>query len=425
MAKKKKKQIQKPHREPTRRQLARWQYQKRRQRIIFTVGVTVITAIVAIVASGWYLGEYRPLHQTAIRVNDTEFNMKYYVDSLELMGVGESPQMAQLLSEAAIRNIEENELIRQGAEKLGISIGEEELEEKIKSSEVPSTRINRDIFLTQLLWEKLREEYFDKQVPQTAEQRHVMAMVLESESRASEVRERLVNGESFTELAGELTVEMSSKVREGDYGWHSEVILSEIFMTSVSLEKVLNAEVGVLSQPIYDEEITNAVGYWLLKVLDRDDEMEEAHVHAMLLGSEEETKAVAARLNEGEDFNTLAEEISQLPNVEEDRGDLGMITQGEYPPAFDEFVFDEDLEIGAISEPIRDETMFTKGGYWLIKVIGADDDRQIDEVDRDFLIVEAMEEWAVSLREDPDNEIDHSYLDAEKVLWALQRVTGQ
>ena len=59
----KKKKAEKPQREMTKRQLAQWQREKRRQRIIFGAGIFIIAAIILMVLVGWYASEYRPLHQ--------------------------------------------------------------------------------------------------------------------------------------------------------------------------------------------------------------------------------------------------------------------------------------------------------------------------------------------------------------------------
>ena len=421
MAKKKKKAM-KPHREPTRRQLAHWQKQKKRQRIILITGIAIIAAVVMISVSGWYISEYRPMNEKVIRVNDTEFNMKYYVDTIELAGGGQSPEILQYLAESAIQNIEQNELTRQGALKLGIDISDDEVKEEIKSYEVDNNAVNRDLIRTDLLTEKLRDEYFDKQLPEKTAQRHVMAMLLESESQSAEVRERLEGGESFTELAGELSLDYFSQAKEGDYGWHPDSIFREIFSTNTTLDYVLSAEVGELSQPVYDENIAKSVGYWLLKVADRNEEAEEAHVYAILLGNEDEAKDARARLEAGESFGTLALEFSHYGNAEEDEGDLGMVVRGELPAAADEYIFNDEIELETLSEPIRDDTMSTQGGYWLIKVLKEDDDRMIDDEDRDFLISRALNEWITSLWDDPDNDIDHSYLDEAKKAWAIQRL---
>lgn len=417
----KKKREEKPRREPTKRQLSRWQQQQKRQRIILSAGIFVIVAVLMLIVVGWYTGQYRPLHQTVIRVNNTEFNMKYYIEMLKLRGSGQPAQYMEYLTDVIVEDITQNELIKQGALKLGVSVSDDEVKEELKSSDLPVNDVYRDLVRTQLLIDKLRDEYFERQVPAFTEQRHIMAMLLESERQVLEVRARLENSENFTDLAEELSLNYFSKDKKGDLDWHPKSILSELLGTSIPGEYAFGSEVGVLSQPLYNEEITKIGGYWLIRVLDREEEDEEAHVQTMLLGSEEEAQDVRARLEAGESFATLARELSQLNGVKENEGDLGTVSRGEMPPAFDEFAFNTQVKLGTLSEPIRDETVETKGGHWLIQVLEKDDNRQIEKNDRDFLKAKALDEWVASLRDDPGNEIDDSFLDNEKKAWALQQ----
>lgn len=373
-----------------------------------------------LVGVGWYLGHYQPMQQTVIRVNDTEFKMKYYVEMLKLQATNESPQYMQFLADRVVKNIEQNELIRQGALKLGVSVSEDAITKELKRSELPNTAVHRDLAEVRLLLLKLRDEYFEQQMPTSAYQRHIMAMLLESEQQASEVRTRLEKGESFTELAEELSLHPLAQTNQGDFGWHPKEILQELLGANI-VEYAFSSEVGALSEPIYDEEVTKPIGYWLIRVLAKNEEEEEAHVQAILLGSQAEAEEVRERLEAGEDFATLAKEFSQLPGVEENEGDLGTLIPGMMSVTFDEFVFDPELELEVISQPLRDEEVTTEGGYWLVKVVGEEEDRPLAEDDRELLKAKALDEWLSSLWDDPENEVDDSYLDSEKKAWAIEQ----
>ncbi len=194
---------------------------------------------------------------------------------------------------------------------MGFSVSDEEVDKKLNSYDPPLSKDYRDVVRAQMLVSKLSEEYFDQQVPTYAEQRHIMAMFLESESQANEVRARLEAGEDFTQLAGELSLDTTSKEKKGDLGWHPEGVLTLTLGTSLVDEYAFSAEAGALSQPILDETKTKTVGYWLIKVVSRDEEAKTAQVKVMLLGSEQEANEVRARLEAGEDFATLAKELSQ------------------------------------------------------------------------------------------------------------------
>jgi len=518
-----KKRKEKPRREITRRQLSQWQRHKRRQRIIFGLGIFIIVVALSIVGAGWYIDQYQPLQQNVVIVNDTNFNMDYYVKALEFYGGGQPTYYLYSIAGEVVTIIQRNELIRESATKLGISVSQEEVDEELKSRDPPVSKDYRDLVRAEMLIDKLRDEYFDQQVPLYAEQRHIMAMFLESENQAAEVGVRIKEGEEFAELAGELSLESLSKEENGDLGWRPEGILSILLNTSIIDEYAFSSGVGVLSQPVYDEERIKGVGYWIAKVLERKEVAEKAVVLGILLASEEEAQEVRAKLEVGEAFEELAQEFSQHESGEDD-GDLGWFTPGEVGPAIDEFVFNHEIELGVVSEPIfddtitsdggywllkvaerkekgekadvqvmllsseeeaqkvrarleagedfatlaqelsqhesaedggkvtdvtldmmnptlgefifdseveldtvsepiRDDTAFTKGGYWLIKVQDKDDNRQIEDSDRELLKAEALSKWIEALENDPENKIE-SYLDEEKIAWAVEKVAS-
>jgi len=405
-----KKKVKKRHPIVTKHQLSRWEKQKKRQRIILIVGVSIIAAALLIVGVGWFLSQYQPMHQTVIRVNDTEFDMEYYIDMLKVYSWNQSESYIQYISDEVIKNIQRNELVRQEALKLGISISEDEVTEELENYDLPENEVRRDIVRAQLIIRRLLDEYFDPQVPVTAEQVHLMAMLLESEQQATEVEARLEKGESFAEIAAELSLDYLSKTNQGDFDWHPKVILNEL-LPEIVVEHAFNVKTGTLSQ-LYDEKVDKAVGYWLVKVVDMNEDTGEAHVQALLLGSEAEAKDIVARVEGGEDFDAL---------VQESGGESEIVPPGVMSPVVDEFIFDPDLEIGVLSQPIRDDNTVTEGGYWLVKVLGKEENRPIGEEDRDLLKGEAIDDWIDSLWDKPENEVD-SYLTDEEKLWAIEQV---
>ena len=423
-----KKKIEKPQREVTKRQLSRWQQQKKRQRIIFIVGSCIIAAVLVVLGVGWYINEYRPLHQIVIKVNDTELDMDYYIETLKFYGAGQSAIYMYAVADEVVGIIQRDELVRQAAMKLGISVSGSEVDEELKDYDSPVSDALREMVRSQLLISKLRDGYFEHRVPVSAEQRHIMAMFLESESQAKEVRDRREAGEDFTELAGELSLESFTRTEKGDLGWRPEDVLTMLLDTSVPIEYAFGSEAGVLSQPIYDETQSKKVGYWLIRVVEKEDARvvegeerpEQAHVYAILLGSEEEAWQVKEEIETGGDMEALAKELSQYVGAEENGGDIGWVSPGMMGEAVEEFVFDRDVTQGRLSEPIRDEDAVTRGGYWLVKVLGADDNREIDEEDRELLKDKALNDWVSGLFEEPENEVV-SYMDTEMKRWAADR----
>ena len=416
------KKVEKPRHEMTKRQLSRWQQQKRRQRFILSAGIAVIIAVLGIFGVGvyyqWYIPEYKALQETIIEVNDTKFDMDYYIKMLKLYGGSASPTELPTLADQVVQAIEQNELVKQEALKLGVIVSDAELDEELNSYDLSVDKDYRDVFRAQMLMERLLGEYFDKQVPAYAEQRHILAMFLESESQASEVSARLEAGEDFAELAGELSLDTTTKEDKGDLGWRPEGVLPLLLEDNLVEEYAFSAEAGVLSQPIYDEAKVKPVGYWLVKVVDRQDELKRAKVKVMLLGSAQEVSEVRARLEAGEDFATLAKELSLHADSKEQGGDFD-VTEGMVSSTFSDFVFNSELDV--LSPPIRDDKQSTEGGSWLVKVSEIDSNRQVADEDRNLLKNDALNKWVEGLFDDPANKVT-SYLDEGKKLFAVSHV---
>ncbi len=412
-----KKKGHKPRREVTKHQLARWQQQRKRHRIILGLGILVIIAALGILGVGWYVSFYQPMRQTVITVNDTEFDMNYYIKMLKLYGKGQPSSYIQFLAGDLVAVIQRNELVQQGAINLNITVSDDAVDQALKDYEPPLIQ-DRDSVRADLLIRKLQDEYFEQQVPVFAEQRHILAMFLESESQVNEVRTRLESGAGFAELAGELSLDIFSKIGEGDLGWRPREVLTELLGTSIPVEYAFGAGVGVLSEPVYDETKIKPVGYWLIHVSDRKEDLSEAQVQAILLPSQEKVQSVRARLEAGGSFGALAEEFSQHDESKESGGDLDWISPDMMSSAFDEFAFNPEVEPGTLSEPIRDDMVVTSGGYWLLKVVDVDDNREIADEDRDLLKDKLLTEWFDRLWTDNKVEV---LLDDDMKAWAVEQ----
>jgi parvulin-like peptidyl-prolyl isomerase len=408
----------KPQRIITQRQLSRRQQQERRRRIIQGIGIFIIVSVLTIIGVGYFLGRYQPLRQTALTVNGTEFNMNYFVEMLKVQGGDQPTNYSIAMADGVARGIAQNELIRLGAQQLDISVSDDEAKEELEKAELPDTDVYNDLARTRLLTIKMMDDYFDEQVPLFTVQRQVMAMLVESEAQADEVQSRLESGDNFTELTAEVSLDFASLQYGGDFGWLPQEFWNELVGEEVAGE-IFRAEVGAITA-IQDEEVNKSIGYWLLRVLDIDEEEEEAHVQLMLLSSEAEAQEVKRLVEAGGEWGSLAMEFSQLDGIEENQGEY------KYPPgvlveAVDEVVWDTDTELNVVNEPIGDNGSSTQGGYWLVSVLAQDDNRRVDDEERDLLKANKFSDWVTSLLDDPANEVDTSYLNVETKTWALEQ----
>ncbi|KGM06982.1 Peptidyl-prolyl cis-trans isomerase ppiD [Methylophaga thiooxydans] len=136
--------------------------------------------------------------------------------------------------------------------------------------------------------------------------------------------------------------------------------------------------------------------------------------HILIEGDDSEAQttieAIATRLENGEDFSSLAEELSQDPGSASQGGDLGFFERDVMDPAFEEAAFSLEM-IGDVSEPVK-----TEFGYHLIKLTdikqpeGQEFSQVRDEVEKlyrrqqaESIFYDKAEQLANLSYENPDN----------------------
>ncbi|MCX6000213.1 MAG: peptidylprolyl isomerase, partial [Chloroflexi bacterium] len=94
----------------------------------------------------------------------------------------------------------------------------------------------------------------------------VRGILLDSEAKAKDIRQQLIDGGDWTDLAADNSLDSSSKDNGGEM---DSMTVSDAITKFTS--KVSELEVGQLSDPIYNAVTSKQSGYWLIKVLDTED----------------------------------------------------------------------------------------------------------------------------------------------------------
>jgi len=388
---------------PTKHQLSKWQRQKKVSRIIIIAAAVFLGGILAYVGQGYYHSNIKPFRETVIQVNDSSFDMGYYVDMLDAQTKRMEPN--QFYAQYVTTQIEQIELIKQGANDMGIEISKKEVDAKIKELDLPNSKIYQDLVTSELTREKLLD-YFTYTLPAEMEQAHIEIMPVESQEVAHNVVSQLEAGEDFKALQEEFSCSPNEK---GDQGWlPAELMPSAIGDIFASLKS------GEITN-VRDKEITKNVGYWLIKVT-REDEEKGIFAYAMLLPSKEEAIEVRDKLEAGGDFSELAKEYSQHES-KDNGGELGWIKEGDMnSKVFDDIAF--KLKLDEVSEPIKDESVSTNDGYWVIKVLDKGQHGLNDKV-KESLAKKEFSQWLLAQKE---SSTINDYLDQEKISWAILKV---
>ncbi len=416
MPKKQKQKELKPKRLPTKRQLDKWERQRRWQLIVTCASAAVIAAVLIMVGVGFYRDEIGPRSQPVLIVGDRVFNLGYFTNVLALY-TRTDPSQASSAIGYVTQDLQRNELVYQGARSLGIKVDDAEVSNKISEYKMDNTPELRDIVMAQLLGEKLRSDYFGLQVPTSADQQDLEVMFLESIEAYKNVRDRLDKGEEFAKLATEYSYDPRTQTNGGKTGWQTRELMDELVRSDKVWETASKLDRGSISEPVYDA-LVKYVGYWVIQVT-KIDEGNIRHIRGILLGNEAEARATITRLESGEDFVKIVKELSQDAGSKEKDGDMGTVNAST-PPVIKDAA--EKLEINQISDPIRQDGATTTGGYWLIKLIDKENGRTLDESTRNKLIDKAFQKW---LDEETKKTKVEILLTPEQTHWALAHLPKQ
>lgn len=380
-------------------------------------GSLFLAFILAYAGYGYYSEEVQPLNQPVLKMDGTIFNMGYYLKLLEFYCRGQEDAMLPTAAEITFSAIEQGEMVRREATRLGSSVDKEEMKDALKAAALPDDKAYIDLIAARLLTAKLMEDYFDARIPASCEQAYVQAMLLQDEETANGVAERIADGEDFLSLAEEFSVEAVTKSMGGDLGWLPKGYINTLLgLSSRTFEDtVFSLGAGAVSEPVFDASITKGIGYWIIEVLEKD-ETKGSHIRGILLGTRKKAMEIRGRLENGEDFVTLAKEFSQDEASKEQGGDLGWVQRWTDTGVLAQTAF--KLEPGSLSQPTPDVSRHTKGGYWLIKVVDRDADRKLDEGVRDSLKMDAFASWLTEVQK---NYTVERLLTEEQKMWAIKR----
>ncbi|MCP4544332.1 MAG: hypothetical protein GY832_45050 [Chloroflexi bacterium] len=354
MAKKTKKRAPK---ELTRKQLSRLERDKRMERILKWSVIAVTVVVVGILAYGLVVEKVIKARQSVATVNEvpittaefqarvrymrrqkvreleylffqqqsiadpTDSEVQFYLEYLQNNISDLQSQLdvanALIIGEQTLEQLIQEEFVRQEAERRGITVSSEELQETVEESfgydrnpptpvptvvstntldlEPESTplptptpvtedafRLQYDNFVkdlkllgiseqqhrswlrTSLLLEKLQEE-MQTELPTTDDQVQLLYLFLDDPGRANEVSARLDAGEDFQTLIDELQLDENITAYGGEMDWSPQNVLESNFDAQVA-DLAFSLAVGEHSQPIVSQD---GAQYTIIQVLDR------------------------------------------------------------------------------------------------------------------------------------------------------------
>jgi len=203
---------------------------------------------------------------------------------------------------------------------------------------------------------------------------HILIMVskegsptdtLSAFNKISNIRERALKGENFSELAKTSSDDPSAKINGGDLGYFSVLQMVYPFENTA-----YSTPVGEISKPVRTQ-----FGYHIIKVVDKrknEGKIKVAHIMIRSTGKNavdiqlkatQKIEMIDSLLKNGEPWNEICKKYSEDKNSVIQNGELKPFGRGQIVPEFEKAAFDIK-EINDISEPIK-----TPFGWHIIKLI--------------------------------------------------------
>jgi parvulin-like peptidyl-prolyl isomerase len=132
---------------------------------------------------------------------------------------------------------------------------------------------------------------------------------------------------------------------------------------------------------------------------------EQVHARHILVKTYEDALKVQERLQKGEDFAKLAQELSEDTGSKEQGGDLGWFARGAMVKAFEDAAF--ALQPNQVSAPIT-----TTYGVHIIQVLEREQNRELDAMALARAQSTVLSDWLEKATRDPNNRIERFFRQA-------------
>ena len=147
---------------------------------------------------------------------------------------------------------------------------------------------------------------------------------------------------------------------DADFKRKLEFARKKLLMESLLAQVAKDASTDAAMHKVYDDAVAKLpaeqevkASHILIRAAAGDDKASAA--------AEEKIKAVIARLNKGEDFAKVADEVTEDPSGKGKGGDLGYFTKEQMVPEFADAAF--KMEKGQVSDPVKSQF-----GWHIIRV---------------------------------------------------------
>jgi len=256
----------------------------------------------------------------------------------------------------------------------------ENVKKQITIQRVQRGRVGSEIDITEKEFEAFLET--NESLSELEPELLVRQILVKDINKANEIYEKIQNGVSFKSIA-QSEPSNTSKKNNGLMEWRKAIDMPELFSRAINLKPV-----GFVSEPI-----KSGAGYHILKLEEQrgrfvKNEDQWSARHILLIPSTirddeatiQELENIRKKIIDGEDFAKMANDYSEDPGSAKSGGELGWYGKGVFAAEFEKVMI--EIEPNVISEIFE-----TEFGYHFLEVI---DTRNYD-MTRDLIRDEAYQ----------------------------------
>ncbi|MBI4236709.1 MAG: peptidylprolyl isomerase [Chloroflexi bacterium] len=283
-----------------RRRRTEQQRQRRIRRIAIVAGLLTLVLALSIPVVGYYIVFMRPLHQTALVVNDVAYSWGDYLTRTRML-IAEAQATGSWQPDSLngvvfdmLDEMERQEIVRQYAPQEGLTVTPEEVQREVRvrilgqaradDPSVPESefqeRYRRQLGLLKVSaaeYESIKrasvlrrkfEEYLKERVPAKAVHRRLFVIQAADLEAARGALDRIDGGEDFAQVARAVSRDPKAQESGGDWGWLPQGVKEEMDPVLLSLKD------GEVTGPIFGLAgvyIVKAVGEPELRDVSEDD----------------------------------------------------------------------------------------------------------------------------------------------------------
>ncbi|MBN1933041.1 MAG: peptidylprolyl isomerase [Anaerolineae bacterium] len=334
----------------TKKQISRRRREEKQLRWVWAITGSVAALIVIILVAGFVLQNTQVVaivNGVKIRLPDYQSRVKFQYYYLISEGFIESGAISQIdesqrasFYESIIDEMIDEVLVRQEAQKLGLTVNEQEIQTEIQETwfqhySVPPTPTPTPTA--------------DPEATPTVEGTPLPTATPDTEeafqTRYKEFQQNVLK---------------RSGMSEKDFHRMIETSLLRDKLQEVQIADVPTEEDQVWLRYVAAQDETDAQTKIAAFVAGSEDQVHARHI---LVATQAEAEAIFGRLNAGEDLAALAAELSMDTSNKDQGGDLGWFGRGEMVAAFEEAAFTG--EIGLYPFPVE-----TEFGFHIIEILG-------------------------------------------------------